>query len=94
MDSRSCSTCSPLRAHCLNVAGVVTSDDQDGKPKLSPKLFDYSVRENDRLGFIRRAGSMTRTIMTQTLHKTAAMIDRYYRKEELFTDNANSYTGL
>lgn len=50
-----------------------------------------------RVGFITSAsdgGAPTRTIMAQTRHKTAAMIDRYYRKEDLFTDNAMSYTGL
>lgn len=50
-----------------------------------------------RIGFITAAsdgGAPTRTIMVQTRHKTAAMIDRYYRKEDKFTDNANGYTGL
>lgn len=39
-------------------------------------------------------GATTRSIMAQTRHKSAAMIDRYYRKEDKFTDNAASYTGL
>lgn len=39
-------------------------------------------------------GATTRTIMAQTRHKSASMIDHYYQKEDKFTDNAASYTGL
>jgi integrase len=61
---------------------------------FNPKQFaDHSLRS----GLITAAsdrGATTRSIMTQTRHKSAAMIDRYYRREDKFTDNAASYTGL
>jgi len=41
-----------------------------------------------------QGGAPERVIMAQTGHKSTAMVRRYIRDGELFTDNATTYTGL